>query len=426
MAPTEVIVIVDPMSTGGTLAVEATARGYAVIALWDKDLPQAVKFHVPLSVKAVAYLAELEERQTVPETADAVLAAAGDLRVVACIVGGEPGVMLADALSQELGLRTNGTCAARRHKPSQQELVRRAGLRATRQACGTDWSEVKEFVEAEDMPIIVKPAEGAASNGVKLCHSRELAEAHFRHLVAEQPLLGGSDQTVLCQEFLKGEEYVVDHVSRDGVHKTMMVWVYDKRPANGAPFVEYGMLPVKPDGRHAREAIQYARSVLDALGIRNGPSHAEVMLTRDGPCLVEMNCRAHGGDGAWLPLARALTGGYTQVDATIDAFVDEEAFRSLPDQPPSPLKASGRNVELVSFMEGRVAATPGYDRIREMRSFVSLEPGCQVGSKIGRTVDIISQVGSVVLVHPDAKVVESDHDEIRRMEVDGTLLKFEH
>ena len=35
---------------------------------------------------------------------------------------------------------------------------------------------------------------------------------------------------VLCQEFLKGKEYVIDQVSREGVHKTMMVWVYDKRP----------------------------------------------------------------------------------------------------------------------------------------------------------------------------------------------------
>lgn len=29
-------------------------------------------------------------------------------------------------------------------------------------------------------------------------------------------------------------QYVVDTVSRDGDHKCMGIWVYDKRPANGA------------------------------------------------------------------------------------------------------------------------------------------------------------------------------------------------
>ena len=37
--------------------------------------------------------------------------------------------------------------------------------------------------------------------------------------------------------------------------------------------------------------IPYVQGVLDALQIKNGPTHGEVMMTADGPCLVEMNCR---------------------------------------------------------------------------------------------------------------------------------------
>jgi hypothetical protein len=50
---------------------------------------------------------------------------------------------------------------------------------------------------------------------------------------------GGPYKAALCQEFLSWNDYMVDHVSRDGCHKTVMVWAHDKRPANGAPFV-YG------------------------------------------------------------------------------------------------------------------------------------------------------------------------------------------
>merc|ERR1711920_381899 len=149
-----------------------------------------------------------------------------------------------------------------------------------------------------------------------------------------QQKVGSQGAAVLCQEFLRGKEYVVDHVSLDGVHKTTMIWVYDKRAVNGAAFVYHGMLPVASDSAEAKILIPYVRGVLDALQIKFGPSHGEVMMTAHDPCLVEMSWRAHGGDGTWCTLARSLTGGHTQLDATIDAFVDDENFRTLPDVRP--------------------------------------------------------------------------------------------
>ena len=29
-------------------------------------------------------------------------------------------------------------------------------------------------------------------------------------------------------------------------------------------------------------------------------------MTEDGPCLVEVNSRCHGANGAWMPLVQAL------------------------------------------------------------------------------------------------------------------------
>lgn len=42
-------------------------------------------------------------------------------------------------------------------------------------------------------------------------------------------------------EYLDGKEYVVDSVSRDGVHRICAIWEYDKRAVNGANFVYFGM-----------------------------------------------------------------------------------------------------------------------------------------------------------------------------------------
>ena len=50
------------------------------------------------------------------------------------------------------------------------------------------------------------------------------AEAHFQLLMTSQRKCGSQQAAVLLQEYLKGKEYIVDHVSRDGVHKTTLVW----------------------------------------------------------------------------------------------------------------------------------------------------------------------------------------------------------
>ena len=275
------------------------------------------------------FFAEVEEESTIVETASAVRKAAGSMPIVACIVGSESGVTLADSLSCELKVVSNGMFSGgdRRNKSVQQKAIKAAGLRAVREACGKTYSEVSAFVENESFSIVVKPVESCGSDGVKICRTTNEVRDHVTLLMEGQRKVGAQSTAVLCQEFLKGTEYVVDHVSRDGVHKTMMVWVYDKRPTNGGDFVYYGMVPVDSQSREAQILIKYTRDVLDALKLHNGPSHGEVMMGPDNvPCLVEMNCRSHGWDGAWVPLAKKPTGGYSQPDVTLDSHLDAMAF----------------------------------------------------------------------------------------------------
>merc|ERR1719373_694776 len=234
-----------------------------------------------------------------------------------------------------------------------------------------------------------------------------------------QRKVGAQDAAVLVQEFLKGQEYVVDHVSRDGVHKCVMVWVYDKRPTNGAAFVYYGMIPVDAESKEAKVLIEYTQGVLNALKLHNGPTHGEVMMTSDGPCLVEINCRSHGWDGAWVPLAKMLTGGYAQPGVALDSHVDGSAFAKIPEVYPSPFKAAGQNVMLVSFFSGTVRSTPGYDKMKKLSSFVALQTGVEVGSTVELTVDLFTAVGVLVLANSDAKKMEADLAEVRKMEKEG-------
>ena len=101
-----------------------------------------------------------------------------------------------------------------------------------------------------------------------------------------------ADKAVLVQEYLEGQEYVVDMVSRDGVHKVVAIWAYDRRPANGAGFVCFGQrLLTMQEDEHLEQLVNYQKKVVDALGIRNGPTHGEVKWFQGEPVLVEVGAR---------------------------------------------------------------------------------------------------------------------------------------
>ena len=121
----------------------------------------------------------------------------------------------------------------------------------------------------------------------------------FRALEAKN-VLGLTTYEVLIKEYLVGE-YVVDCVSRDGV----AIWKYDKRVYNASPSSTSGwnswstpsrsthsaqfflrLVPWLTCARAARAAarvVTYTLKVLDAIGIRHGAMHCEIVEPRT-PC----------------------------------------------------------------------------------------------------------------------------------------------
>ncbi|CAM9247499.1 unnamed protein product [Phaeothamnion confervicola] len=342
--------------------------------------------------------------------------------IVAIVPGAETGVELADVLSARLGTRSNGEAlsAARRNKYLMGEAVRAAGVRAARQAMVHSREEVDEFL-AEWTPdpfmAVVKPLDSAGSDGVTLCRSADEVRAAFALIDGQVNGLGSVNDGALVMEYLDGTEYVIDSVSRDGVHKVCAIWEYDKRSVNGANFVYFGMQLRTTEGTREKELVAYARSVLDAMGIEHGPGHMEVKYTSMGPCLVEVGSRCHGGEGTWQPIAQECL-GYNQIDAALDAYIRPDEFDKVPPEP-TKLRKEGREVFLVARRAGRVHSVPGVDVIRSLPSFRTLEMSAQPGSLLRPTTDCFTRPGSVQLVNESAEALLADYEAIRSLEESG-------
>lgn len=96
---------------------------------------------------------------------------------------------------------------------------------------------------------------------------------------------------MLCQEFLAGEEFVVNGIACQGEYFFTELWQSKKQQRNGFPVYETQYLHYRNDAGFDVLAA-YTAQVCQALGIENGAFHAEVMMTPSGPVLIEIGARS--------------------------------------------------------------------------------------------------------------------------------------
>ena len=271
----EAVIVVDTFSTGAMLCDLLYSRGFKVIRVLSGDLqdllemvPDGLNFSFEASF---IQSTEVESEVAINDIIQGVKALG--FPVIAVLAGAETGVELADQLSERMGLITNGTALseARRNKFVMGETIRAAGIRAVKQLRATTWGEINQWItEWNPMPfkVIVKPMDSAGSDDVTLCQSIVDVQNAFGNIMGKVNGLGLVNKAVLVQEYLEGQEYVVDMVSRDGEHKVAAIWAYDRRPANGAHFVCFGQRILTATDEHCPELVAYMKKVVTALGIR--------------------------------------------------------------------------------------------------------------------------------------------------------------
>lgn len=308
MAP--VAVLVDAYTSGNYLPPAFARLGVDLVHV--QSTPELMG--TMLGPDLTAYRANLVG--TDPAAAAAALAQYAPIAVVA---GQEPGVPLADDLSQRLGLPSNGTAlsSARRNKYEMIEALRTAGVRCAEQFKSSDAEAIAEWAQARDQyPVVVKPLASAATDGVAVCRTVEEVRKAAEAVLGSSTIYAEPNREVLVQSYLRGTEYVVDMVSYEGRRYTCGIWEYDKRLI-GTHNIYDREMAVAQDASPAPELIEYVDSALAALGIQFGPSHAEVIVTAEGPTLVEVGARLSGNMHPGLH-DQAL--GANQADVTALAY----------------------------------------------------------------------------------------------------------
>ncbi|MEG1965816.1 MAG: ATP-grasp domain-containing protein, partial [Oscillospiraceae bacterium] len=111
---------------------------------------------------------------------------------------------------------------------------------------------------------------------------------------------------VIVEEFMDGEEISVETLSIDG--KCHIIQITDKLTTGTPHFVEMGH---SQPTHHSQEMVAKINKITNeanyAVGIKNGPSHTEIIITKEGPKIVELGARL-GGDCITTHLVPLSTG----------------------------------------------------------------------------------------------------------------------
>ena len=236
---------------------------------------------------------------------DKLLALARDRRVDFTLVG--PEAPLADGIVDRFragGLPIFGpTRAAAQIETSKafsKALMRDAGVPTARAITCTEAARARGAVREFGAPVVIKASGLAAGKGVIVCETIEQADQAIEDMLVDG-VFGVAGSEILVEEFMTGEELSVLAIT-DGERVLPLVPAQDhKRLRDGDHGPNTGGMGAYAPVSLASEPLM--RTIIDrvyeptlaALRARGtaftGVLYAGLMLTSDGPQVVEFNCR---------------------------------------------------------------------------------------------------------------------------------------
>jgi phosphoribosylamine--glycine ligase len=218
-----------------------------------------------------------------------------------------PDQYLAEGLSdkiRELGILVFGPSKAAAEiewsKTYAKQLMLEEGIPTAQSQTFSNSEEAKQYVRNQKLPIVIKADGLAAGKGVIISKTIEEAESAIEDMM-ESKVFGDSGSTVIIEDYLDGVEISV-HAFCDGEEAVLFPIAKDhKRICEGDTGPNTGgMGTIAPVSMVTEEQIESIRikivlPILTALKNRGRPFSGVlfpgVMLTKDGPFVIEFNAR---------------------------------------------------------------------------------------------------------------------------------------
>ncbi len=262
-------------------------------------------------------------------------------------------------------------------------------------------------------PLILKPSNSAASFGVNICYSKNELINAIDKLLGTNDVLGNSLSELVIQEMLVGKEFALCTISSQKYHQIVAILSYDQELLYGQNMVRFIEI-VEPSEKQYENMIKYVKNILDAVNFYSGPAATEVMLTKHGPCLIELNPRVAGINVEDL-LKYCI--GITQGELIVLSFTDEKLFIEESKHLIKKI-AYGRIIFLRNAGSKKKLTQEPIDKIKKLKSCKQINLKYQLGDQLPITTDAFSMVANILLCNEDEEQFYQDYSKLMEIEKD--------
>jgi len=294
----------------------------------------------------------------------------------------------AGKLSREFGLPGPNPTSVEQccDKFAQRQLLAEAGVLMPAYRLALDATEVKLSAAEIGLPVIVKPAVGNGSYGVRLCREVHELDEHTSYLLGGKHIWRSSPR-ILVEEFAQGIYYCAEMMGNEVIGITGAE--FDALPL--FLFRETTFPAPLSDDDHKR-IVDVSRRCLRALGLGWGPTAIEFRWTQRGPAVIEVNPRLAGGNG---PRMVQLAYGVDLITEHIKLAIGEECdLRRRHSQTAAQRIFNADRDGTLDRIDGvsRAAVVPGVAEVR-----FNVEPK----TPIVRKGDFRDRIGYIIAASPN-------------------------
>ncbi|MGK5093309.1 ATP-grasp domain-containing protein [Deltaproteobacteria bacterium TL4] len=173
-------------------------------------------------------------------------------------------------------------------KSLQRTIFEQAGLAQPKFKIIQHPEELHTAAQSLNWPIVIKPVDNSGSRGVAVVKNKNELESLYQTAYRQS-----KKGLVLIEEFMEGTELTVEGFSVKGQHHILAI--SDKFKPEGPYRVATQLaFPANISSEMKQAVKDLMTQAYQAMGVDNAPTHSEVIMTQDGPKIVETACRGGG------------------------------------------------------------------------------------------------------------------------------------
>ena len=271
---------------------------------------------------------------------------------------------------------------------------------------GMDYKTYLEKARQFKGQFIIKPADSSGSRGIYLIdQSSKDSDLLSAYNYSKHYSRSGR---IIIEEFMQGPEVSVETVSYNG--KVEILAITDKLTTGSPRFVEMGHSQPSRLSNSIQEKIkEITVKANQSIGIDFGPSHTEIIVTSEGPKIVEIGARM-GGDNITTHLV-PLSTGVDMVSACINIALGER-----PDC--KKLYTKGSAIRYLSVATGVIEDIKGIELAGNVEGVKEIYFNKSIGEQVEETLNSTSRIGYVISQGANAnQAIEACNNAIAKIDI---------